>query len=62
MNKLETLKGGCNILDEEVHPAHEPVASSAEYRKYLTQALLYKVKTTYLHASAEKLPKVAAYL
>ena len=45
LNKLETLKAACSILEEEVEPVFEPVASSVEFRKYLTQALLYKVQT-----------------
>ncbi len=43
LNKIETLQGACQLLEEEVDPEVEPVLSSPEFRKHLTQALLYKV-------------------
>jgi hypothetical protein len=43
LNKIETLQGACQLLEEEVDPEVEPVLSSPEFRQHLTQALLYKV-------------------
>ena len=46
LNKIETLQGACQLLEEEVDPAVELVTSSPVFRKHLTQALLYKVMSS----------------
>ena len=45
LNKMETLKGATEILAQEVDPSFDHVTASPEYRKHLTQALLYKVNS-----------------
>ena len=38
-----TLAGACDLLRSEVKPTMDPVLASPEFRKYLPQALFYKV-------------------
>ena len=43
LNKMETLKGATDILAQEVEPSFDHLTASPQFRKHLTQALLYKV-------------------
>ncbi len=45
------IRDACAVLRDEVLPTTDPVLASVEYRKYLPQALFYKVvhKVIYVH-------------
>lgn len=45
LNDQATLDAAVAVLDSEVVPEEDPILSSVEYRKYLVQALFYKVKS-----------------
>ncbi len=43
LSQPQTLKDALNTLAQEVVPTPDPVLASPAYRKYLTQALFYRV-------------------
>ncbi len=43
LNDAKVIADACVILRDEVVPTEDPVLASVEYRKYLPQALFYKV-------------------
>ena len=44
LKDMDVLKNAFKLLDADVVPDNNPKNSSADYRKHLTKALLYKVK------------------
>ena len=46
LSDVATILSGCKILNDEVQPSTDPVLASVKFRKYLPQALFYKVHAT----------------
>ncbi len=44
LGDANTLRGALDALEKEVQPNHSPPDAKPEYRKALTQSLLYKVQ------------------
>jgi len=43
LGDANTLSGAMDSLEREIQPVHRPPDAKPEYRKALTQSLLYKV-------------------